>query len=269
MDTFYLGVPSPRWLESAAAPDVPMFVSYHRLSRYRRGGDVFPKGLRRWALDSGAFSELDRHHRWSVEPDVYGGAVYRFMDDVGTPPDFVAPQDWMCEPDMVARTGLTVPIHQELTLDSVLYLRAEFPHAPWIPVLQGWRLEDYLSHVEQYAAASIDLTREPLVGLGSVCRRQSTAEIGIITSVLHSMGLRLHGFGVKCQGLARYGHHLVSADSMAWSYGARARDIRLDGCDHARCNNCLRYALHWERHTAKPRSEPQDVLTLDFANAAA
>lgn len=53
-----------------------------------------------------------------------------------------------------------------------------------------------------------------LVGLGSVCRRQSTAEIGIIAGTLHAMGLKLHGFGVKREGLARYGHCLSSSDSM-------------------------------------------------------
>jgi hypothetical protein len=41
---------------------------------------------------------------------------------------------------------------------------------------------------------------------------------------------------------------VVSADSLAWSYGARRRPP-LPECrgDHAHCQNCLRYALRWRR----------------------
>ena len=56
-----------------------------------------------------------------------------------------------------------------------------------------------------------------MVGLGSVCRRQATAEIDFITDELAGLGLRLHGFGVKALGLRQYADRHVSADSLAWS----------------------------------------------------
>ena len=43
-------------------------------------------------------------------------------------------------------------------------------------MLQGWELADYLEHIEMYRAAGVDLTEIERVGVGSVCRRQSTAE---------------------------------------------------------------------------------------------
>ncbi|CAL9677543.1 hypothetical protein SUDANB95_07868 (plasmid) [Actinosynnema sp. ALI-1.44] len=263
MAFFYLGAHRGRWLEQA---QVPLFISYRTLAKYRRGGDHFPKGLTSWALDSGGFTELSQYGKWTVDPDDYGGAVYRFMEDVG-PPVFCAPQDYMCEPWILKKTGLTVPVHHELTIESVQYLREHFPHAPWIPVLQGWRLEDYLIHLAMYEAAGFDLAAEPLVGLGSVCRRQSTAEIGAIVSALHARGLRLHGFGVKRAGLAKYGHLLKSADSLAWSYTARASKIRLPGCEHrGPCNNCLRYALKWREETIEAMNAPQQfALPLEMA----
>ncbi len=85
--------------------------------------------------------------------------------------------------------------------------------------LASW--PDYLDCVRLYASAGIDLAALPRVGLGSVCRRQSTAEIAVIVAALARRGLRLHGFGVKTGGLHLYGHQLASADSMAWSYTAR------------------------------------------------
>jgi hypothetical protein len=172
---FYLGVHRGRWLESHAFYGIPLFLTYNLLSGYRRHGDDFPKGIATdYAIDSGAYTEISRHGEWRDPPDIYGGRIYRFVDDIGRPPDFVAIQDMPCEPAALAASGLTVPDHLELTLDSLLYLREEFPHANWLPILQGWRLEGYLRHEAMHRAAGIDLTQEPLVGLGSVCKRDPT-----------------------------------------------------------------------------------------------
>ncbi|MFI0451216.1 hypothetical protein [Actinomadura sp. 6N118] len=160
-------------------------------------------------------------------------------------PDFLSQQDWMCERFMVERTGLSVREHQHRTVANYLQLRELAPGLPWLPVVQGWTLDEYVYCVELYASAGVDLAALPRVGLGSVCRRQSTGEIGHIVATLAGLGLELHGFGVKTGGLQRYGHHLASADSMAWSYSAR-REPALMGCTgHKNCANCLAYATRW------------------------
>lgn len=181
------------------------------------------------------------HGKWVTPADGYAAAVARYAQQVGRP-DFAAPQDWMCEPFMIERTGLSVREHQERTVASYLELRRIAPGLPFIPVLQGWRLADYLTCADLYAAEGIDLAALPLTGLGSVCRRQSTGEIAAIVTALARRGIRLHGFGV---GLHLYGHRLASADSMAWSYTARRRPP-LPGCTgHKNCANCLAYATRW------------------------
>jgi hypothetical protein len=145
-----------------------------------------------------------------------------------------------------------VPEHQRRTIASVLELRSLARELPWIPVLQGFDLDDYRRHVDAHHQAGIDLTAEPLVGLGSVCRRQATSEIDRIVTTLAGQGLRLHGFGVKTAGLGRYGWALASADSLAWSYAAR-RGPALPGHRHGNCANCLTYALAWrERVVRRP-----------------
>jgi hypothetical protein len=149
--------------------------------------------------------------------------------------------DWMCEPFMVEQTGLSVREHQERTVQNFLDLKFS---GPFIPVLQGWTLADYETCVELYRSAGVDLSREPTVGLGSVCRRQATGEIGRIVRFLYGEGIAIHGFGVKLEGIRSYGHFLHSADSMAWSYSAR-RNPPLPGCSHKSCANCSRYAILW------------------------
>ncbi len=234
---FYVGAHQPHWLWRAG---FPLFVSHRQLAR-RRG--LRPASCR-WALDSGGFTELSLHGRWVTGAEGYAAAVARYAETIGGL-DFAAPQDWMCEPHILARTGLSVREHQDRTVASYLELRRLAPDLPFIPVLQGWHLADYLRCVRLYAAAGVDLAAVPLTGLGSVCRRQSTAEIAVIVASLARLGIRLHGFGVKTSGLGRYGHLLVSADSMAWSYAAR-RLPALPGCTgHKNCANCLAYATGW------------------------
>jgi hypothetical protein len=242
---FYLGTHMPGWL---ADDGPPLFVSHVRLRRMSR----LPVAARGWALDSGGFKELDRHGRWVTTIEEYVDAVAGYMDRVGGL-EWAAPMDWMCEPRMIARTGLSVREHQDRTVSNFLELRGR---GPFIPVLQGWTAADYARCVELYADAGVDLTVEPRVGLGTVCRRQDTDEIAAVVGELASGGLRLHGFGMKSRGVARVAHMLASADSMAWS--SRARNawyhdrVRLCGGEHrGGCANCEAWAERWrDRVTA-------------------
>jgi hypothetical protein len=146
-----------------------------------------------------------------------------------------------------------VRIHQRLTVDNYLQLLELAPEIPWMPVLQGATPASYIECADQYAAAGVDLGAEPIVNLGSVCRRQATNEIGAIVSTFADRGWLLHGLGVKSAGITKYGHLLASADSLAWSTGAR-RAPRPAGCTHRaeRCQNCPRYALRWRAPVSAP-----------------
>jgi hypothetical protein len=249
---FYLGAHQPHWLWNTS---FPLFVSHRQLARRR---SLRPASCR-WALDSGGFTELSMHGRWVTAASAYAEAVAGYAATVGGL-DFAAPQDWMCEPAMTERTGLSVREHQERTVASYLELRELAPDLPFIPVVQGWQMADYLRCLALYESAGVDLASLPRVGLGSVCRRQSTAEISVIVAELARRGLRLHGFGVKTGGLHLYGHTLASADSMAWSYAAR-RQPPLPGCHgHKNCANCMTYAARWRRdvlarHAARGRQD--------------
>lgn len=246
---FYLGTHMPGWLGQLT---VPLFVSRRRLTARKS----LPRATARWCLDSGGFTELSMFGRWETTLDEYVADVRRFKRDIGRL-DWVSPQDWMCEPHMLDLTGKTVAAHQVLTVDNFLRLREKLGPLV-IPVLQGWEFDDYLRCVELYAAAGVDLTAEQIVGVGSVCRRQNTAEAGQIFRALAALGLRLHGFGVKATGLQSYADALASADSMAWSYRAR-RDHPLPGCTHKSCANCMKFALKWRDQTILSKTAQQTL----------
>ena len=216
---FYLGTHMPNWLYDGRIPeDVSLFISRQRLvDRCKRPKK---KALCDWAMDSGGFTQLSQHSEWTFSPCQYVRDVRFYMERLGRM-DWAAPMDWMCEPWIVEKTGLTVEKHQMLTVLNFLELRELADDLPFVPVLQGWKRDDYLRCWEMYDRFGVDLEAFDTVGLGSVCRRQSMGEAADIVRSLQP--LKLHGFGFKLEGLRNVGHILTSADSMAWSYGGRLK----------------------------------------------
>lgn len=239
---FYLGthIPSQTWLDLG----VPLFISRVRL--VKRDGTQrrsLPEAKAPWALDSAGFTALNKPpYDYTITVHEYAAEVRRYADEIGNMA-WAAAMDYMCEPSVLAKTGGTVGRHQRLTIENFVALR-ELVGPLAAPVLQGWEYGDHERHVEMYEAAGIDLSAEPIVGVGSICRRNADADIARIVRPLAAAGLRLHGFGIRTRALGLLADDLTSADSMAWS--ARGRRLRLPGCTgHANEANCRRWAMLW------------------------
>lgn len=212
---FYVGMHHPHdaWRVQRA------MVSVKRL--YDRRGSFTPPPAG-WMLDSGAFTELQQHGHYRHPVEHYARAVVRWWY-VGRMLSATA-QDYMCEPFILARTGLDIATHQRLTVERYRALRALVPRSIHVmPVLQGFTPAEYVACLHRYGD---DLTPGMWVGLGSVCKRQGSP--GLIYEVQRAVlgerpDLRLHGFGVKTTSLgdARVRDLFHSADSMAWSFAAR------------------------------------------------
>lgn len=289
---FYLGTHKPSWLSRT---EVPLFVSRNTL----KGLVTFPRARGPWSLDSGGFTEVETHGRWTVPPADYAREVRLWQREIGNL-DFAAPQDTMSEPPILLRSlaadgyvdGVRdrrkdedvvayrrylakkseefpsallrqrVCVHQNRTIQNLIALRELAPEVPWMPVLQGWWPEDYVAHAEAYARAGIDLRREPVVGLGSVCRRERLDDARKVIAALAGpkWRLRLHGFGLKTDGFEDpvIAAGLVSADSLAWSLGGSLRRRQGPRCTFGRdgghsggCGNCIHWALEWRERTLK------------------
>lgn len=173
-----------------------------------------------WIMDSGAFTEISTHGRYRHGAEAYVREIERWRG-VGR---FLAAvtQDWMCEPFIVKKTGLSVAEHQRLTIERFDEIRAATT-APIMPVLQGFETADYVRHLGDYGSR---LAFGAWVGVGSVCKRNADpAQVESILLALKTArpDLRLHGFGLKTTALEwpTVRDLLHSADSMAWSFAAR------------------------------------------------
>lgn len=209
---FYVGLHQPsdtKHFEHA-------FVSVNRLRGRKK-----PIGAKSWIMDSGAFTEISTHGGYRHSIEAYAAEILRWA---GNGLVAAVAQDYMCEPFILAKTGMTVEQHQRLTIERYDALNAAVAGAVYImPVLQGYTKEDYLRHLEMYGDR---LPYGAYVGVGSVCKRNG--DIAAIESILLAIkrvrpDLRLHGFGLKTTALSSGLVHelLHSADSMAWSFAAR------------------------------------------------
>jgi hypothetical protein len=109
-------------------------LSIARLTRRPRKGQIKCQEI---LLDSGAFSELALHGRYRDDVDAYARNLemaYKLA------PTIIAAvgQDYMCEPFILAKTGLTIADHQWLTIDRYDRLLEKGPPMPILPVLQGF-----------------------------------------------------------------------------------------------------------------------------------
>lgn len=231
---FYLGIEKPHFSQEIFP--IPFMISCRNIL-YRKkhiwGED--------WLLDSAGFTEISLFGKYTISEEDYIELIRRQR------PTLAFCQDWMCEDEILVKTGLTIPDHQRLTLESYLRL---VQHSPRIaPVLQGYALDDYLEHAQMYVDAGVDMTQ--VFGLGSVCRRSNSKEaVDLIVGIAKEYpNIKLHGFGIKTLAFkyVEVLDNLYSADSMAWQYWGWRQPRDCEDChyERRRCKKCVKCALLW------------------------
>lgn len=265
---FYLGTNHLSW---AAKCDVPLFYSFRKVGKRAMGAAPLKRAQTSWALDSGGFAEISEYGRWTLSEDRYAAGVQRLARRLGSM-DFACPQDWICSPAAVERSGLSVSEHQRRTVESLLGLRSAAPDVTWVPVLQGWKPSDYRAHVELYSALGVELRDEQLVAIGSIAARQDDPTIAQTIHWLAGHGIRLHGLGVKTIGLKTFGDSLATADSYAWFQAARefsgpalpeCREARRVNRHPKRCVDCLKFAMVWRERVMEASAERHDAQAAE------
>lgn len=218
MERFYLSLASSSQRFAAKTLNYP-YILVNYMTRMNRPPDYRYEGL---FIDSGGFSSSLKSGGYTRTDDEYLQHVEELQ------PDYYALRDYPCEPELLQTHNRTVEMHQALTVDHHLKLLDKIDDyqisGSWVPVLQGWTLEEYLDCIDLFKEHGL---LSDYVAIGSVCRRGSQDEIRKIISVVkHQLGgRRLHAFGLNL-GVLRDPHLwgcVYSVDSGAFDYAARKR----------------------------------------------
>ena len=203
------------------------FISVNILKK-RRSNFI----VNNWILDSGAFSELSKHGEYKYSVEEYAKDIERWRHCGNL--EIAVGQDYMCEPFMLEKTGLSVKEHQRLTIERYDKL-INLTNFPIMPVLQGYEPQEYIEHIDMYGGR---LEPNMRVGVGTLCKRN--INVADIISVLDPIKakcphLKLHGLGLKTTATSNaYIASLIdSSDSMAWSFHARINGRDANSLDEA------------------------------------
>lgn len=209
---FYIGI----WHLNKVSDFENVFISYSCLRKRKSNFEA-----NNWIMDSGAFTEISTYGEYRTTVEEYVSTIERWKKNGFL--EIAVSQDYMCEPFILEKTGLTVKDHQELTIQRFDKIRS-LTDFPIMPVIQGYEIDDYLDHIKMYGNRL-----SGRVGVGSLCKRNR--DVKKIETILFEIKKKiphcqLHGFGLKktalFSGLVR--KCLYSCDSMAWDYEARRKN---------------------------------------------
>lgn len=106
MDSFFVGIHDPHIARHFRC----CFINVNRLRRRKRA----PFKVGRWIMDSGAFTELLHFGDYRFDVAEYAAQIAKWWNN-GQLLAAVA-QDYMCEPFILEKTGLTILEHQQKTI---------------------------------------------------------------------------------------------------------------------------------------------------------
>ncbi|RSM68660.1 hypothetical protein DL991_41050 [Amycolatopsis sp. WAC 01375] len=207
--------------------------------------------MRQRTLGNGAYDVISRHGAFPDDAQTYARAVRTYDMQIRNL-QWASTQDYPCEPEALARTGLTALDHQTLSVQSYLDLTAWWQRlapnrpSPFRLVVQGDTVESYLRCWEMFGESGVDLASAELVGVGSICKLEKTdlpKVVDIVAALRERTRATLHGFGVHADASPLFD----DVDSMSWSKAARARRAKHPECTawHRVCSSWLLYAEDW------------------------
>lgn len=256
---FFLGCNQPYLIHRL---NRPVLMSVKAFARKRSQGQGFGKYTWRQSLfkagkntllflDAASFTCVSRQYGLlgHIPRKFYASIVNRFEGC-----DWFAGaccQDYMCEDFVLKTTGLSVEEHQRLTIHRYDLLRQDIkPSIYLMPVLQGYKPEEYLRHLDLWGNR---LEAGMWVGIGSICKRNNDKEgqkqiAKIIDLILRERpDLLLHLFGVKEKALRipEIRLRVRTADSGAFGLSSSKGD------SEGRKTKKYQYSNNWEHQISK------------------
>lgn len=177
-------------------------------------------------VDSGGYSFFSRWGDYPFSLEKYLDLVYYIKDKY--PLFSVATLDYPCEPNINRDNLVSNQIRIEKTVSNAIKCFQADKNLPWLPVIQGYALDEYLSCIDLYKEVGITSN---YWAIGSICSRKGKPlELRkIITSIKEQHpNAKLHAFGLGIPFLRdpQIFQAIYSSDSSAWNWGISGDNMR-------------------------------------------
>ena len=253
MPEFFFTVSPREYGSRARMPGGKVMISacaFWRKGRFRvlRPG----KPIQKLAIDSGGFTALKRWGEYPFTPRQYAGWVRAFSEDL--PLAFVTVMDYVCERGRVNQDRI------KRTISNTMRCFEADPDLPWLPVIQGGTLEEYLTCAEMLEKEEL---LRPLMGVGSLVGRPPSEISGILLALGIALpGIRFHAFGLSLHAITPKTKALLASwDSASWMYGLglhyRTRLVRRE--DESRTEHARRLAADYTIRVALRQMLPEQL----------
>ena len=180
-----------------------------------------PNSVERVILDSGGYSFYMKYGKYPFDLEKYIELVYLIQDQ--SPLFKVAILDYPCEPKLDRHRPMTNKERIDKTISNAVECFQADRKIPWLPVIQGYEIDEYSSCIDQYKDVGI---KSDYWAIGSLCSRkgQKMKIRNIVSSIVEYTGdVKLHSFGLTLSYLSdpQIFNSIYSTDSSSWNYRAR------------------------------------------------
>ena len=222
-------------------PAVPVMLPASSWARHGLRPPKLPAHVTDTAADCGGFVATFKWGDYQYTPAQYVDWLQSWH------PTWAAMMDYCCEDEITSGNAGIVQQRQERTtaLARSFWAYESDRSWVWVPTIQGWHVEDYQRHARALRPLVLDMWHAYTargqgdvfrVGIGTLCRRASTAQIrAIVRAVAAELpGVGFHLWGIKLGALSdrvALPPAVVSVDSAAWNgcFGTGRERARASG----------------------------------------
>lgn len=207
-------------------PDVPLMLPASSWARKGLRAPRLPAHVTHTAADCGGFVATFKWGDYRYTASEYVRWLRTFTPGTLR---WAATMDYCCEDEITSGRAGIVRERQDRTTAQAWHFWSTYRAAPWcwVPTIQGWTTDDYQRHARTLRPLVDEMAdyygpgSEFRVGIGTLCRRASTAMIRAVAAVVASElpGVPLHLWGIKLGALKSriaLPAQVVSVDSAAW-----------------------------------------------------
>ena len=188
-------------------------------NKYSLSRTIIPDSVEQVILDSGGYSFFSSYPDYPFSIEDYVGLVNLIKDQSGI--TRVVTLDYPCEPDINRSRVSTNEERIQKTVSNAVECFQYDETIPWLPVIQGYTIDEYLYCVDLYKEVGIT---SDYWAIGSICSRKGFPHKirRIITTIADIVPHKIHAFGLSLTYLydPQIFNNIYSSDSAAWVYGA-------------------------------------------------